>query len=545
MRFGTIALIASALAGCAASPATIRTGDPLAAPRPVFPPATARLGTHRTTLLWLLAPGGDGAQVELCRDAACAQPIERIDADGTRLSLPHDLPLGPIWWRLRGRAHGAVGTRASETRKLLVDVRVTLTGRHLQLTLPEDERTVGEQLLALGDRVVEQMAALLDVAVPPAPFEVNLLSTYQGMAATAENGGSKGHSLLGLSDGRGGPINMLMPPLSQRVTALPPGDGPAQLTLVHELSHSLRRRTLSSDRYQPVWMVEGLADRLAEQQLVGDDHAIGLFSAGRLRTARAALGTRRFIPLPKLLALDYAELNASDQAMFSLLYAESYALVRFLDQGERRAGFRALLRELKQLPNAFAATHLSRRLRALYGDLDALDGAWQAWLRAEPLPPWEPRHADGAQLTPDGVLAVASARSVRSSVATADEEALPLRLHGLVEGAAGKQLELSVWERDGERQLHVTLPLDGTTSLDEWPKGAIHWQVRARGGALTIDGGRHELVLELAVDHLRATVDGVQVIDAAIAPLLAPRVRVGVGVYDGEARFRDLVLERR
>jgi hypothetical protein len=92
----------------------------IAAPRPIAPLSTATVTTPRPTLHWSLAPGTDGAYVELCRDRACAAPIVAFDAPGTAGAPPTDLPTGVVFWRLRATLSGGIGTLASPTWEFTV-----------------------------------------------------------------------------------------------------------------------------------------------------------------------------------------------------------------------------------------------------------------------------------------------------------------------------------------------------------------------------------------------------------------------------------------
>ncbi len=84
--------------------------------RPVFPPVTSTVTSRRPTLRWASAMGVTGAQVELCRDRACATVIERIDATGESARPTADLPANRVvFWRLRARVGAVTGARTSPT----------------------------------------------------------------------------------------------------------------------------------------------------------------------------------------------------------------------------------------------------------------------------------------------------------------------------------------------------------------------------------------------------------------------------------------------
>ncbi|UJR82997.1 VCBS repeat-containing protein [Sandaracinus amylolyticus] len=89
------------------------------APRPIAPLSTATVSSRRPTLRWSLAPGTDGARVEICRDRACTTVLETLDATGTSAAPRSDLPAGVVFWRLRGRVGSATGTAPSPTWQLV------------------------------------------------------------------------------------------------------------------------------------------------------------------------------------------------------------------------------------------------------------------------------------------------------------------------------------------------------------------------------------------------------------------------------------------
>ncbi len=74
------------------------------APRPLAPTSTSVVTTHRPTLRWVAPPGTASVTVELCRDRACARPIDTFVADGATARVPHALDVGVVFWRLRSTA---------------------------------------------------------------------------------------------------------------------------------------------------------------------------------------------------------------------------------------------------------------------------------------------------------------------------------------------------------------------------------------------------------------------------------------------------------
>jgi hypothetical protein len=90
------------------------------APRQIAPLSTATVTSQQPTLHWELAPASDGAQVEICRDRACKQPVVTFLAPGTSGGPPMPLAAGVYFWRLHGTSNGGVGVASSPTWELFV-----------------------------------------------------------------------------------------------------------------------------------------------------------------------------------------------------------------------------------------------------------------------------------------------------------------------------------------------------------------------------------------------------------------------------------------
>lgn len=99
----------------------------IAPARPLSPPSSALVGA-RPLLRWELPPGTDGAAVELCADRDCARPIASLEAGGESARPESDLPRGPVFWRLRGRAGSVKGTVPSPTWHFTVGAATTVSG---------------------------------------------------------------------------------------------------------------------------------------------------------------------------------------------------------------------------------------------------------------------------------------------------------------------------------------------------------------------------------------------------------------------------------
>ncbi len=93
------------------------------APRLVAPLSTAAVSSRRPALRWALAPGSDGARVQLCRDRACAAVLATLDVEGTTAFPTEDLPTGVLFWRAFGRSGAATGTESSATWEMFVGPR--------------------------------------------------------------------------------------------------------------------------------------------------------------------------------------------------------------------------------------------------------------------------------------------------------------------------------------------------------------------------------------------------------------------------------------
>jgi len=95
----------------------------VAAPRLVAPLSTATATSQQPTLHWALAEGTDGAQIEICRDRACAAQIASFAADGSSGTPTASLPAGVLFWHAFGRRAGVVGKVPSPTWELTVGTR--------------------------------------------------------------------------------------------------------------------------------------------------------------------------------------------------------------------------------------------------------------------------------------------------------------------------------------------------------------------------------------------------------------------------------------
>ena len=96
----------------------VPVGDPLP-PRQLAPLSTLHASTPTPLLRWALAPGTDGATIELSQQPDFSTGVMRQDATGTSLRAPALSP-GAWFWRLHGRTGTRTGTGTSATWELRV-----------------------------------------------------------------------------------------------------------------------------------------------------------------------------------------------------------------------------------------------------------------------------------------------------------------------------------------------------------------------------------------------------------------------------------------
>jgi hypothetical protein len=93
------------------------------APRPIAPLSTATVTSQTPTLHWVLASDTDGARVDICRDRACTVIVTTFTASGTSGRPSAPLSAGVYFWRLHGKANGAVGTDTGPVWQFWVGAR--------------------------------------------------------------------------------------------------------------------------------------------------------------------------------------------------------------------------------------------------------------------------------------------------------------------------------------------------------------------------------------------------------------------------------------
>jgi Tfp pilus assembly protein PilF len=112
-------------------------------------------------------------------------------------------------------------------------------------------------------------------------------------------------------------------------------------TLDHEYAHLHLNRSLPA---QPVWVAEGLAEALSDADLEGPEARLG-----QARSDYLALVQREpRIPLADLLAVGYDSPLYHDDSRNDILYAESWALVRWVVARQGLDGLRSFLAAVAQ-----------------------------------------------------------------------------------------------------------------------------------------------------------------------------------------------------
>lgn len=97
--------------------------DPtIEAPRLIEPLSVMRV-LRRVRFGWANAPTADGAEIEVCRDRACAAVENTFTVTGDTLTTSVDIAPGYHFWRARGRRGRATGTASSTTWEFYVPPR--------------------------------------------------------------------------------------------------------------------------------------------------------------------------------------------------------------------------------------------------------------------------------------------------------------------------------------------------------------------------------------------------------------------------------------
>jgi len=101
-------------------------------PRPISPSGGSAVTSITPTFRWVLAPGTDGAVLQVCSDRACTAIVQTVTVTGgaTSATLPSGLAFRtPVYfWRLLGRVGTTAGTTPSPTWQLLSRYRSPASG---------------------------------------------------------------------------------------------------------------------------------------------------------------------------------------------------------------------------------------------------------------------------------------------------------------------------------------------------------------------------------------------------------------------------------
>lgn len=119
-------------------------------PRLIAPVSTSLVSSRRPVLKWVIASGVGSPTVDLCSDSACATMIgtATVDTSGVQATPNADLPVGPVFWRVRSVA--GMQTRTSATWEFFVPARSATGGVNTASGTILDTNLDGLADLALG-----------------------------------------------------------------------------------------------------------------------------------------------------------------------------------------------------------------------------------------------------------------------------------------------------------------------------------------------------------------------------------------------------------
>ncbi|HVZ94215.1 MAG TPA: DUF1570 domain-containing protein [Phycisphaerales bacterium] len=154
---------------------------------------------------------------------------------------------------------------------------------------------------------------------------------------------------------------------------------------LHEATHLIAfNRGLQSRAHQaPFWITEGLAacfESVTPNQAFGPDHAV----ERREKEFDDVVREQRLIPLSALVAMNNAPPDDDETA--SVMYAESYALFRYLYR-YKRAALAGYFRDLLEAaPGLNSPAKHTRMFEARFGDAASVEKAFlRAWSRRSSL----------------------------------------------------------------------------------------------------------------------------------------------------------------
>ena len=120
-------------------------------PRQLAPLSTATVTSRRPTFRWLLGPGTDGGQVQICRDRLCAAQVLVFDAPKDRGAPPIDLPSGVLFWRVSGRNGTVAGKATSPVWEFFVGPRSAPVNTSWGTTLDVNEDGFADVIIGAPD----------------------------------------------------------------------------------------------------------------------------------------------------------------------------------------------------------------------------------------------------------------------------------------------------------------------------------------------------------------------------------------------------------
>lgn len=139
----------------------------LPAPRIAGPTGGVERACGDPVLSWDPVPGAASYTVEVCRDAACAELVERRTGETATRWRPAGLPLSEFQWRVTARAASGLDGYPSETARFNVtSERVAVPGPTGSLQVGGPQVRVGETLFVSPGARMETTA--LDAAGVPA-----------------------------------------------------------------------------------------------------------------------------------------------------------------------------------------------------------------------------------------------------------------------------------------------------------------------------------------------------------------------------------------
>ena len=147
------------------------------------------------------------------------------------------------------------------------------------------------------------------------------------------------------------------------------GDHPYS-TVYHEYTHYMLRR---ADPWMPLWMNEGLAEFYQNTQLQEKDVRVGQASVDDILYLRQ----NRLLPLRTLLTVDHNSPYYHDEQKGSVFYAESWALMHYLQMQDFEGKTHHVLDYAKLVEQNVDSVTAAQRT---FGDLDKLQKSLESYV---------------------------------------------------------------------------------------------------------------------------------------------------------------------